>query len=64
MQSSPMLRGLTKKPGDRYATAEAFLAVIESALHTPEGGQTSVEFERPERDTDRPERHAGHGDRP
>jgi eukaryotic-like serine/threonine-protein kinase len=46
-----ILRGLTKKPGDRYANVEVFLAAVESALHTPEGGQTAVEFERPGRDT-------------
>src|SRR5690606_1650663 len=45
-----ILRGLTKKPGDRYASAEVFLAAVESALSTPDGGQTAVEFERP-RDT-------------
>jgi len=41
-----IVRGLTKKPGDRYATAETFLAAVENALHTPEGGQTDLEFER------------------
>lgn len=41
-----VLRGLTKKPGDRYANAETFLAAVESALSTPEGGQTDVEFAR------------------
>jgi serine/threonine protein kinase len=41
-----ILRGLTKKPGDRYANAETFLAAVEGALNTPEGGQTDVEFER------------------
>src|SRR3569623_2245464 len=41
-----IVRGLTKKPGDRYATAEVFLAAVENALHTPEGGQTDLEFER------------------
>jgi tetratricopeptide (TPR) repeat protein len=41
-----ILRGLTKKPGDRYANAETFLAAVESALSTPEGGQTDVEFAR------------------
>jgi serine/threonine-protein kinase len=47
-----ILRGLTKKPGDRYATAEIFLAAVESALHTPDGGQTDVSIERPSgRDT-------------
>jgi serine/threonine protein kinase len=42
-----ILRGLTKKPGDRYASAEIFLAAVESALHTPDGGQTDVSIERP-----------------
>jgi len=46
-----IVRGLTKKPGDRYATAEIFLAAVESALHTPDGGQTDVSIERPDRDT-------------
>ena len=46
-----ILRGLTKKPGDRYATAEMFLAAVESALATADGGVTEVEFERPKRDT-------------
>jgi len=46
-----ILRGLTKKPGDRYASAEVFLAAVENALSTPDGGQTAVEFERPARDT-------------
>jgi serine/threonine-protein kinase len=38
-----ILRGLTKKPGDRYATAEVFLSAVESALATPDGGQTNVD---------------------
>jgi hypothetical protein len=42
-----ILRGLTKKPGDRYPTAEVFLGAVESALHTPDGGQTDVSIERP-----------------
>src|SRR3954468_5584691 len=37
-----ILRGLTKKPGDRYATAEIFLAAVEEALSTPDGGSTNV----------------------
>jgi serine/threonine protein kinase len=41
-----ILRGLTKKPGDRYASAEVFLAAVEAALTTPDGGVTAVEFER------------------
>src|SRR3569623_586897 len=39
-------RGLTKKPGDRYASAEMFLAAVEEALSTREGGQTDLEFDR------------------
>jgi serine/threonine-protein kinase len=46
-----ILRGLTKKPGDRYGNAEIFLASVESALHTSDGGQTDVSIERPPRDT-------------
>jgi len=42
-----ILRGLTKKPGDRYPSAEVFLSAVESALHTPDGGQTDVSIERP-----------------
>ncbi|TMQ19443.1 MAG: serine/threonine protein kinase [Deltaproteobacteria bacterium] len=41
-----VVRGLTKKPADRYATAEDFLAEVESALRTPDGGVTDVVFER------------------
>ena len=40
-------RGLTKKPNDRYATAEEFLAEVEHALRTPDGGVTDVVFDRP-----------------
>ena len=43
-----IVRGLTKKPVDRYGSAEAFLAAVESALKTSDGGQTDVLFERPE----------------
>jgi serine/threonine protein kinase/tetratricopeptide (TPR) repeat protein len=39
-------RGLTKKPADRYATAEEFLAEVEHALRTPDGGVTDVVFDR------------------
>jgi serine/threonine-protein kinase len=39
-----ILRGLTKKPGDRYASAEVFLAAVEEALATPDGGSTNVEL--------------------
>ena len=42
-----IVKGLTKKPGDRYASAEVFLAAIEAALKTPDGGVTDVSFERP-----------------
>ena len=42
-----IVRGLTKKPSDRYASAEAFLAEVENALKTPDGGVTDVNFERP-----------------
>src|SRR5438477_939756 len=35
-----ILRGLTKKPGDRYASAEVYLAQVEQALTTPDGGVT------------------------
>ncbi|HMG57124.1 MAG TPA: protein kinase, partial [Kofleriaceae bacterium] len=41
-----VVRGLTKKPSDRYATAEDFLAEVERALRTPDGGVTDVVFER------------------
>ncbi|MDB4962502.1 MAG: serine/threonine protein kinase with repeat [Myxococcales bacterium] len=41
-------KGLTKKPSDRYANADVFLAAVEEALHTPDGGRTDVQFERPE----------------
>ena len=42
-----IVRGLTKKPGERYPTAEVFLAAVEEALHTPDGGVTDVSFEQP-----------------
>jgi hypothetical protein len=42
-----IVKGLTKKPLDRYATAEVFLAAVENALSTPDGGVTDVSFERP-----------------
>ncbi|MDB4955180.1 MAG: serine/threonine protein kinase with repeat [Myxococcales bacterium] len=41
-----IVRGLTKKPSDRYASAEVYLAAVEEALHTADGGQTDVNFER------------------
>ncbi len=40
-------KGLTKKPSDRYANADVFLAAVENALRTPDGGVTDVSFERP-----------------
>ncbi|HEY0194982.1 MAG TPA: hypothetical protein VGC42_27905, partial [Kofleriaceae bacterium] len=40
-------RGLTKKPSDRYPSADEFLAEVERALRTPDGGVTDVVFERP-----------------
>jgi serine/threonine protein kinase len=46
-----IVRGLTKKPADRYRDAETFLAAVEAALETPEGGQTDVLFERPGSET-------------
>jgi serine/threonine protein kinase len=42
-----VVRGLTKKPSDRYATADDFLAEVERALRTPDGGVTDVVFDRP-----------------
>src|SRR3954463_3313315 len=39
-------RGLTKKPSDRYATAEDLLAEVEHALRTPDGGVPDVVLER------------------
>ncbi|MBL9016596.1 MAG: serine/threonine protein kinase [Myxococcales bacterium] len=42
-----VVRGLTKKPAERYATAEVYLAAVEEALRTPDGGVTDVNFERP-----------------
>jgi serine/threonine-protein kinase len=46
-----IVRGLTKKPADRYATADSFLAAVEDALRTPEGGATEVSFDRPDEPT-------------
>ncbi len=43
-----IVRGLTKKPADRYANAEVFLAAVEGALNTSDGGQTDVLFQRPD----------------
>ena len=42
-----IVRGLTKKPSERYASAEVYLAAVEQALETPDGGVTDVNFERP-----------------
>ncbi len=42
-----IVRGLTKKPSERYASAEIYLAAVEEALETPDGGVTDVNFERP-----------------
>ncbi|MBA3463696.1 MAG: protein kinase [Deltaproteobacteria bacterium] len=42
-----IVRGLTKKPAERYSTAEIYLAQVEQALETPDGGVTDVNFERP-----------------
>ncbi len=39
-------RGLTKKPSERYPSADVFLAAVEQALETPDGGVTDVQFER------------------
>jgi serine/threonine protein kinase len=41
-----IVKGLTKKPLDRYTTAEQFEAAVEHALETPDGGVTDVSFER------------------
>ncbi len=39
-------KGLTKKPSDRYANADVYLAAVEQALRTPDGGVTDVTFDR------------------
>ena len=41
-----IVKGLTKKPAERYASAEIFLAAVDAALHTPDGGVTDVSIER------------------
>ncbi len=41
-----IIKGLTKKPSDRYADAHVFLAAVEKALKTPDGGVTDVQFDR------------------
>jgi len=47
-----IVKGLTKKPSERYASAEVFLAAVEEALQTPDGGVTDVNFERISTSTD------------
>jgi serine/threonine protein kinase len=42
-----IIKGLTKKPSERWPTAEVYLAAVEQALETPDGGVTDVNFERP-----------------
>jgi serine/threonine protein kinase len=42
-----IVKGLTKKPSERYASADVFLAAVENALHTPDGGVTDVSVDRP-----------------
>ncbi|HEU0033641.1 MAG TPA: serine/threonine-protein kinase [Kofleriaceae bacterium] len=42
-----IVRGLTKKPSERYANADMFLSAVEAALETPDGGVTDVSIERP-----------------
>jgi serine/threonine protein kinase/tetratricopeptide (TPR) repeat protein len=49
-------RGLTKKPSERYPNADVFLATVEDALRTPDGGVTDVTLERPQ--SDHPGAHA------
>ena len=41
-----IVKGLTKKPAERYPSAEVFLAAVEAALHTSDGGVTDVSIER------------------
>jgi serine/threonine protein kinase/tetratricopeptide (TPR) repeat protein len=41
-----IVKGLTKKPVERYASADMFLAAVDAALHTPDGGVTDVSIER------------------
>ncbi len=40
-------KGLTKRPEDRYATAEEFLDAIEAAMHTRDGGATEIDIQLP-----------------
>ena len=42
-----VVRGLTKKPADRYPNADEFLAAVEHALDTRDGGNTDIEFLKP-----------------
>ena len=42
-----IIKGLTKKPADRYESAEVFLAKVEEALQTSDGGVTAVNIPRP-----------------
>ncbi len=42
-----VVRGLTKKPADRYPSADEFLAAVEHALDTRDGGNTDIEFLKP-----------------
>ena len=46
-----IVRGLTKKPSERYANADVFLAEVEAALDTTDGGATAVELESSTGDT-------------
>ena len=41
-----VVKGLTKKPSERWQTAEAYKAAVDHALATPDGGVTEVNFER------------------
>jgi serine/threonine protein kinase len=41
-----IIKGLTKKPSERYRDADVFLAAVEEALKTSDGGVTDVQFER------------------
>ncbi len=41
-----IIKGLTKKPSERYRDADVFLAAVEEALTTSDGGVTDVQFER------------------
>ena len=41
-----IVKGLTKKPSERYRDADIFLAAVEEMLKTSDGGVTDVQFER------------------